>query len=291
VGSIASPRVKEEPRSAAKSSRGRQVAAVCYRIGPRGLEFLLVQTRRGRWTFPKGGLEPGLTGAQSAALEAFEEAGAHGRIEQMPFARYHLPHSASMPAGKSRKTSRTADFGKTVAAHLCLVSRLEPPQESDRKPTWFSPEKAKRRLRQDRAAETGAQLADVIERAVTRIPRLESAFLHEFHADGLRKVRFEAFDFMDFGGRATASARLRHFLFERRILPQIMTVEFQEAVNPEEDARADSCSESSSRKILQIAPNRQLPAGARESSPGPRGKNAGRKTQLESKAVPRYHLG
>ena len=44
-----------------------QVAAVCYRFGERGLEFLLVQTRGGRWTFPKGGAEPGLTHAQAAA--------------------------------------------------------------------------------------------------------------------------------------------------------------------------------------------------------------------------------
>src|SRR2546427_12586408 len=56
----------------------QQVAAVCYRIRGSGIEFLLVQTRGGRWTFPKGGVEPGLTHAQAAALEAYEEAGAHG---------------------------------------------------------------------------------------------------------------------------------------------------------------------------------------------------------------------
>jgi len=52
-----------------------QVAAVCYQISKRGLEFLLVRTRNGRWTFPKGSVESGLTHAQAAALEAFEEAG------------------------------------------------------------------------------------------------------------------------------------------------------------------------------------------------------------------------
>jgi len=56
--------------------------------GGRGIEFLLVQTRGGRWIFPKGGVERGLTRAQSAALEAFEEAGVHGRIEAAAFARY-----------------------------------------------------------------------------------------------------------------------------------------------------------------------------------------------------------
>src|ERR1700741_5225342 len=65
-----------------------QVAAGCYRIGKRGLEFLLVRTRGGRWIFPKGSVESGLTHAQAAALEAFEEAGVHGRIEETAFARY-----------------------------------------------------------------------------------------------------------------------------------------------------------------------------------------------------------
>src|SRR5436190_4561919 len=66
-----------------------QVAAVCYRKRNGRIEFLLVQTRgSGRWTFPKGNTEPGLTHAQAAALEAFEEAGVHGRIEEASFTRY-----------------------------------------------------------------------------------------------------------------------------------------------------------------------------------------------------------
>src|ERR1700686_1104789 len=65
-----------------------QVAAVCYRIRNGEIEFLLVRTNSGHWTFPKGGAEPGLTHAQVAALEAFEEAGVHGRIEEASFARY-----------------------------------------------------------------------------------------------------------------------------------------------------------------------------------------------------------
>src|SRR5580658_2281666 len=66
-----------------------QVAAVCYRWRGDSIEFLLVRTRSGgRWTFPKGSAEPGLTHAQAAALEAFEEAGVHGRIEETSFATY-----------------------------------------------------------------------------------------------------------------------------------------------------------------------------------------------------------
>jgi 8-oxo-dGTP pyrophosphatase MutT (NUDIX family) len=135
-----------------------QVAAVCYRVRRSGIEFLLVQTRGGRWTFPKGGAEPGLTHAQAAALEAFEEAGVHGRMEEAAFAQY----------------VRRKNAGRvTVSAHLCEVSRLDPPQESNRNRTWLSPDDAKTRLRADRASECGAELARVVDRALTRIQRLQ----------------------------------------------------------------------------------------------------------------------
>src|ERR1700739_898837 len=66
-----------------------QVAAVCYRIRGGSIEFLLVRTRgSGRWTFPQGNAEPGITQAQAAALEAFEEAGVHGRMQEASFAQY-----------------------------------------------------------------------------------------------------------------------------------------------------------------------------------------------------------
>jgi 8-oxo-dGTP pyrophosphatase MutT (NUDIX family) len=127
-----------------------QVAAVCYRIRGSEIEFLLVRTNSGHWTFPKGSTEPGLTHAQAAALEAFEEAGVHGRMEEASFTQY-----------VRRKRS--------VGAHLCQVLRLDPPQEPNRDPTWFSAEKAKRRLRQDRPTDFGAELARVVDCAVARI--------------------------------------------------------------------------------------------------------------------------
>src|ERR1039458_10110116 len=72
-----------------KTRECEQVAAVCYRLRRGAIEFLLVQTRgSGRWIFPKVSAEPGLTHAQAAALEAFEEAGVHGRIEEASFTRY-----------------------------------------------------------------------------------------------------------------------------------------------------------------------------------------------------------
>jgi 8-oxo-dGTP pyrophosphatase MutT (NUDIX family) len=150
-----------------------QVAAICYRVGKSGIEFLLVQTRNRRWTFPKGSTEPGLTHAQAAALEAFEEAGVHGRIEESSFTRYFKRGNA--------KTSIA------VNAHLCEVTRLDPPQEANRNRTWFSSDKAKWSLRQDRGSTYGSQLARVVDRAVRRIEQQKS---RPRVIDAMQKVTF-----------------------------------------------------------------------------------------------------
>jgi 8-oxo-dGTP pyrophosphatase MutT (NUDIX family) len=138
-----------------------QVAAVCFRARKGRIEFLLVRTRGGRWTFPKGSAEPGLTHSQAAALEAFEEAGVHGRIEEASFARY-----------VRGKRGAVGGVDVVVNAHLCEVTWLEPPQESERAPTWFSAEKAKRRLREGRESDYGTELARTIDFAMIRIQRL-----------------------------------------------------------------------------------------------------------------------
>jgi len=151
-----------------------QVAAVCYRLRSTGIEFLLVRTNSGHWTFPKGNAEPGLTYAQAAALEAFEEAGVHGRIEEASFAQYVRRKRGGRRSSATRPVEGSAEKEMTIQAHLCEVSRLDPPQESGRNPTWFSAEKAKRRLCEDRVPDFGAELARVVDRAVSRIRRLRS---------------------------------------------------------------------------------------------------------------------
>src|SRR5580700_2318960 len=158
-----------KPSQAFRFPKKRQeVAAVCYRIRKRGVEFLLVQTRSGRWIFPKGGAEPGLTHAQSAALEAFEEAGVHGRMETVAFARYFRSERKPANVTKGREALARVEEPSSVIAHLCEVSRLEPPQEAKRNPTWFSAEKAQQRLRKDRTPQFGAELVRVVARAVSR---------------------------------------------------------------------------------------------------------------------------
>jgi 8-oxo-dGTP pyrophosphatase MutT (NUDIX family) len=135
-----------------------QVAAVCYRLRGESIQFLLVRTGGGRWTFPKGCAEPGLSHAQAAALEAFEEAGVHGCMQEESFARYVL-----------QGDEKAAGGGRGVNAYLCEVSRLVSPEESRRKPTWFSMQVAKKRLRADRSARDGLQFAKVVDLAAKRI--------------------------------------------------------------------------------------------------------------------------
>ncbi len=176
------------------------MAAVCYRVRGGDIELLLVRTRGSRrWTFPKGSAEPGLTLAQAAALEAFEEAGVHGRIEEAAFARYFRR--------KRRRDALARTAGKKIAvnAHLCEVLRLHSPKEPNRNRTWFSVEDARRCLREGRESEDGAEFARVVDRAAARIRQSRSALAvssprsHDQRSrsdapiDPLQKVRFEAF--------------------------------------------------------------------------------------------------
>lgn len=178
------------------------VAAVCFRILSTGIEFLLVQTRRGRWTFPKGGVEPGFTHAQSAAIEAYEEAGVHGRIEEISFMRYKLRRTDS--AGERRSHD-------LIHAHLCEVLRHSSPLEPYRDPTWFSSEKAKGRLAQGRSGENAAELARVVDRAMSRIRRQPARTL--IANDPLLRIRFEACE-MD--NRSVSEPARRKFIGARR---------------------------------------------------------------------------
>ena len=178
--------------------RCQQVAAVCYRLREDSIEFLLVRTRGSqRWTFPKGNAEPGMTHAQAAALEAFEEAGVHGRIEETSFARYVARKRAVTPAaGSSDELS--------VNAHLCEVIRLGNPKESNRKRTWFSVEEARQCLREGRKTAEAVAFARVVDKAVERIGRLRESGIAGGRAqqaprehsarykDSLNRVHFEA---------------------------------------------------------------------------------------------------
>lgn len=175
----------------------KQVAAVCYRVRKAEIEFLLVQTRNGRWTFPKGSAEPGLTHAQAAALEAFEEAGVHGRMEEVSFAQYIRRKGGNL--------QNSAQTELSFSAHLCEVLRLDPAQESNRNRTWFSIADTKRNLREDRDRDYGARLARVVDRAVDRIRRFGSGV--DEVIDAPREVIHRVIS-IDNGRRARASGKV-----------------------------------------------------------------------------------
>jgi uncharacterized protein len=71
----------EESLVPARENIFRQVGAIVYRTIKNEVRVLLVTSRdTGRWVIPKGHIDPGLTPAQAAAREAYEEAGIKGTI-------------------------------------------------------------------------------------------------------------------------------------------------------------------------------------------------------------------
>src|ERR1700693_459891 len=125
------------PRGRICSRQGMpvQVAAVCYRHGAESTEFLLVRTSSGRWTFPKGRLEDGLSHAEVAALEAFEEGGGEGKVHPRPVGQYL--HRKEPLRGGSKDL--------TVLAFIREVKKTSGPAESHRAPRWFSAKETMRR--------------------------------------------------------------------------------------------------------------------------------------------------
>ncbi len=83
-----SPRVETLPGQ-------RQSGALPYAVVDGRVVFLLITSRRtGRWIFPKGDIEPGMTPWESAAEEAMEEAGVTGQIAVEPVGSYRSSASA-----------------------------------------------------------------------------------------------------------------------------------------------------------------------------------------------------
>jgi 8-oxo-dGTP pyrophosphatase MutT (NUDIX family) len=123
----------------------RVAAAVAVRARDGdGVEFLLVRTRNSeRWTFPKGGREPGETLAQAAAREAIEEAGAHGRVGERPVAAYVYGEDV-------------------VTAFLLEVDETRAPVEGGRDPAWFGLEDACGKLAEGRDGAFGERMRAVL---------------------------------------------------------------------------------------------------------------------------------
>ena len=118
-----------------------QFAALCWRVRRGRVEVLLVTTRRTqRWIAPKGWPIEGLTPAETAAREAWEEAGATGRHREGCLGRYiHRRSAVDEPPA-------------VVTVFPLEVWRLAPryPEAGQRQRKWLS-----RRKAAARAAEPG----------------------------------------------------------------------------------------------------------------------------------------
>jgi 8-oxo-dGTP pyrophosphatase MutT (NUDIX family) len=141
-----------------------QVAAVCYRHGAESTEFLLVRTSSGRWTFPKGRLEDGLSHAEVAALEAFEEGGVEGKVHPRPVGKY-LHRKESLRSGSK---------DLTVLAYILEVKKTAVPAESHRTPRWFSAKETMQRLADRRSEKYLRGMERVFDSALQQIARKHS---------------------------------------------------------------------------------------------------------------------
>jgi uncharacterized protein len=113
-----------------------QYAALPYRVDEEGkLEILLITSReRRRWVIPKGNPIPSLLNYETAAREAFEEAGVEGGI-------------ATEPIGSFRYLKRRRSGGEVpalVTVYPMLVTRQARrwPERGQRTLRWFAPEEA-----------------------------------------------------------------------------------------------------------------------------------------------------
>lgn len=116
-----------------------------------GLEVLLITSRdTGRWVVPRGNPIPGKSPAQSAAQEAWEEAGIVGEVEPEAIGLY------------SYEKRRRLGIAVPAVVHLfrMTVAEIRPdwPEKGQRERRWFAPEEAA-------AAVHEAQLAQLIRSA------------------------------------------------------------------------------------------------------------------------------
>lgn len=112
----------------------RQSAVVPRRDGPDGPEVLLITSRKKRrWVLPKGVVEPSMTPPDSAAKEAWEEAGIEGTVHATPLGAYQYK--------KWGGTCSVEVFAMTVT-----TEGAQWPEAHFRDREWVSLEEARRRL-------------------------------------------------------------------------------------------------------------------------------------------------
>lgn len=101
----------------------------------RGLQFLLITSRdTGRWVIPKGNPIRGLEGHQTAAQEAYEEAGIEGEIAPEPIGAFDY--------GKRRRSGAIVPARVTVYPMRVTGRHRDWPERASRTALWFDPARA-----------------------------------------------------------------------------------------------------------------------------------------------------
>lgn len=132
-------RLKQAPlRTASFSKRDlrTQFGALCYRVHNDETQVLLITSRASkRWIIPKGWPQDGETPAQSAANEAFEEAGVSGKPANLCLGMYS--YTKVMDEDQD-------DLPCAVSVFPVRVKKLldKYPEVKLRKRRWFSLKKA-----------------------------------------------------------------------------------------------------------------------------------------------------
>lgn len=136
---MSAPIIKQLPLSfgqAEKTDVRTQFAALCYRMKNDKVQVLLVTSRRsGRWIVPKGWPMDGKTPAESAAQEAWEEAGVLGSADSRPLGLFSY-----------NKMLDAEDTGLPCVAMIYGVKvkslARDYPEASQRRRKWVSRKKA-----------------------------------------------------------------------------------------------------------------------------------------------------
>ena len=125
-----------------KSSRHLQYAALPYRANVKSpLEVMLVTSRGTRsWIIPKGWPKRGTPPHDTAAIEAFEEAGVIGKVSKRPIGSY--PYKKILQKGDKRNC-RVQVFALRVTRQYKRW-----PEKHERQIKWYPPAEAVRVVRE-----------------------------------------------------------------------------------------------------------------------------------------------
>lgn len=121
-----------------------------------GVEVLLITSRdTRRWVVPRGNPILGKTPAESAAQEAYEEAGILGSVDPNPLGRYSYV--------KRRRSGETVPAEVRLFAMQVAEERDDWPEKAERERRWFDPGEAAAAVAEEELAQIIRSLESWVE--------------------------------------------------------------------------------------------------------------------------------